>query len=72
MGVLGTGGIFLEDAPVAQMQSILQAAELSGAEINISRDGLSVMADRKREPLPYVKTEVYQGFQRICSLFLWR
>ena len=63
MGVLGTGGhIFLEDAPVAQMQSILQAAELSGAEINISRDGLSVMADRKREPLPYVKTEVYPGF----------
>ena len=63
MGVLGTGGhIFLEDAPVAQMQSILQAAELSGAEINISRDGLSVMADRKREPLPYVKTEVYPVF----------
>ena len=34
----------------------------TGGEINISRDGLSVMADRKREPLPYVKTEVYPGF----------
>lgn len=63
MGVLGAGGhIFLEDAPVAQMKSILQVAELAGAETNISRDGLSVMADAQRKPLPYVKTEVYPGF----------
>lgn len=63
MAVLGCGGhIFLEDAPVAQMQSILQTAELSGAEVNISRDGLSIMADQKRHPLSYVKTEVYPGF----------
>lgn len=63
MGVLGTGGhIFLEDAPVAQMQSALKAAELAGAEIIVSRDGLSIMADQGRKAIPLVKTEVYPGF----------
>jgi len=63
MGVLGSGGhIFLEDAPVAQMQSTLRAAELAGAEINVSRDGLSVMIDVEKRAVPMIKTEVYPGF----------
>lgn len=63
MGVLGTGGhIFLEDAPVAQMQSVLKTAEMAGAEIIVSRDGISVMADRRMQPLSLIKTEVYPGF----------
>ncbi|MDO4302439.1 MAG: UDP-N-acetylglucosamine 1-carboxyvinyltransferase [Bacillota bacterium] len=63
MGVLGAGGhIFLEDAPVAQMQSTLRAAELAGAEINVSRDGLSVMIDVEKRAVPMIKTEVYPGF----------
>ncbi len=63
MGVLGAGGhIFLEDAPVAQMQSVLRTAELAGAEITVSRDGLSVMIDEEKKAVPFVKTEIYPGF----------
>ncbi len=63
MSVLGAGGhIFLEDAPVAQMRSMLRIAEEIGAEINISREGLNVIAQEHKRALPYVKTEVYPGF----------
>lgn len=61
--VLGTGGhIFLREAPVSQMRSMLQAAAEMGAEISISRDGLSIMAEQGNKPLPFMKTEVYPGF----------
>lgn len=63
MSVLGAGGhIFLEDAPVAQMRSMLRAAEEIGAQINIFREGLNVIADEDLRPLPYLKTEIYPGF----------
>lgn len=63
MSVLGAGGhIFLEDAPVAQMRSMLQAAEEIGAEIGISREGLNVIAGDNRKAIPYLKTEIYPGF----------
>lgn len=63
MSVLGAGGhIFLEDAPVAQMRSMLKVAEDIGAEISISREGLMVIADENKRALPYLKTEVYPGF----------
>lgn len=64
MSVLGTGGhIFLEDAPVSQMRSILKVAKDMGAEINISKEGLAIIADENKRALPYhLKTEVYPGF----------
>lgn len=63
MSVLGAGGhIFLEDAPVSQMRSMLKVAEDIGAEISISREGLMVIADENKRALPYLKTEVYPGF----------
>ena len=63
MSVLGAGGnIFLEDAPVSQMQSILRTAEGIGAQIHISREGLGVIAGEPLQPVPYIKTEVYPGF----------
>ena len=63
MSVMGTGGhIFLEDAPIAQMRSMLKAAEEMGAEIDISREGISVIADADKRALSYLKTEVYPGF----------
>jgi len=33
-----------------------------GADIEISKEGLSVLAEPARIPIPYVKTEVYPGF----------
>ena len=63
MSVMGAGGhIFLEDAPVAQMRSMLKVAEDMGAEIDVSREGLSIIADENRRAIPYLKTEVYPGF----------
>lgn len=63
MSVLGAGGhIFLEDAPVFQMRSMLKVAEEIGAEINISREGLTIIADENKRAIPYLKTEVYPGF----------
>lgn len=64
MSVLGAGGhIFLEGAPVAQMRSMIKVAEEIGAEINIFREGLNVIADEKnKRAVPYLKTETYPGF----------
>ncbi|WP_286082024.1 UDP-N-acetylglucosamine 1-carboxyvinyltransferase [Parablautia intestinalis] len=63
MSVLGAGGhIFLEDAPVAQMQSMLSMAEKIGAEIHVTREGLNIIANEFKKPVSYVKTEIYPGF----------
>ncbi len=63
MSVLGTGGhIFLEDAPVAQMRSMIRTAEKIGAEIHVTRDGLNIIAKDYKNPIPYIKTEIYPGF----------
>ncbi len=63
MSVLGTGGhIFLEDAPVAQMRSVLKTAEEMGAQICVSQDGLTVMAEEYRRRISYLRTEVFPGF----------
>lgn len=61
--VLGTGGhIFLRDAPIPHMKSMLQKAVALGARISLSADGISVMAEEGIRPLPYTKTEVFPGF----------
>lgn len=61
--VLGTGGhIFLKDAPTRQMLSVMRTAAMMGADIEISKEGLSVLAEPARIPIPYVRTEVYPGF----------
>lgn len=63
MSVLGAGGhIFLEDAPVAQMRSMLKVAEDIGAETNISREGLMIIAHENKRAIPFLKTEIYPGF----------
>lgn len=63
LSVLGVGGhIFLRDAPVRQMRSMLSVAAGLGAEITISDEGLSVLAGKCRKPLLYLKTEVFPGF----------
>lgn len=61
--VLGTGGhIFLKEAPTRQMLSVMRTAAMMGADIEISKEGLSVLAEPARIPIPYVRTEVYPGF----------
>lgn len=61
--VIGTGGnIFLEDAPTAQMRSMLHVAEEIGAQIHVTSEGIHVIADEHRRAVPYLKTEIYPGF----------
>lgn len=61
--VLGTGGhIFLRDAPVSQMRSMLKLAAEMGAEVTVSGEGLSVIASAGKRAVPYVKTDIYPGF----------
>lgn len=61
--VLGTGGhILLRDAPVPQMKEMIKTAVNMGAEIAVSKEGLSVLAEPVRKSVPYIKTEVYPGF----------
>lgn len=63
MSVLGAGGhIFLEDAPTSQMRSVLKVAAEIGADITISQDGLTVIADEYKRSIPYLRTEVFPGF----------
>ncbi len=63
MSVLGAGGhIFLEDAPVTQMRSMLRVAEEIGAEVHVTREGLNIIAKEYKKPIPYIKTEIYPGF----------
>lgn len=63
MSVLGAGGhIFLEDAPTSQMRSILKVAAEIGADITVSQDGLTVIADEYKRGIPYLRTEVFPGF----------
>lgn len=61
--VLGTGGhIFLQDAPCVQMREMLRIAAAMGAEITISKEGLSVQMEVEKKTLPYIKTDVFPGF----------
>lgn len=61
--VLGTGGhVLLRDAPIGQMHEILKVAVKLGAEMEVSKEGLSVICAPVKKSLPYIKTEVYPGF----------
>lgn len=63
LSVLGCGGhIFLEEAPVGQMKGMINVAAMLGAEMTVVKEGLSVLAKPVKEPLPYIKTDVFPGF----------
>jgi UDP-N-acetylglucosamine 1-carboxyvinyltransferase len=60
---LGMGGhILLKDAPVSQMKEMIRIAVQMGAEIAVSGEGLSVLAEPGPGPVPFLKTDVYPGF----------
>lgn len=63
LSVLGCGGhIFLKDAPTAQMRGVMKVAAMLGAEMTVVSEGLSVITEPARVPIPYLRTEVYPGF----------
>lgn len=63
LSVLGTGGhIFLQDAPAQHMGAVLELTRKLGAEVHTEDSGVVIMTERIRQPLPYLKTQVYPGF----------
>ena len=61
--VLAAGGsVFLENAPSHHMEAIIHAAEAMGAGIVVNQEGISIDVVRRLNALPYLKTEVYDGF----------
>lgn len=58
-----TGGeIFLENAPVEQMISVLEVAKKMGARYVMAEDGIYVRYPRRPGKLPFLETDVYPGF----------
>lgn len=60
---IGTGGaVFLEKAPVNQMDSVLEIAERMGAKLWPSREGLYVQAQARPKFVELISTAPYPGF----------
>lgn len=63
MAAMAAGGcVFLEEAPFWQMQSVIQAAESMGAGVTVNQEGIGIDVLHRLKALPYIKTEVYDGF----------
>ncbi len=56
------GSIFLEKAPAEHMKALLKPAAQMGGTITINEGGVGIDVVRRLEAIPYLKTEVYDGF----------
>ncbi|WP_342756305.1 UDP-N-acetylglucosamine 1-carboxyvinyltransferase [Kineothrix sedimenti] len=56
------GNIFLEKAPAEHMTALLKTAVQMGGNVTIKESGVGAVAIRRLEAVPYLKTEVYDGF----------
>lgn len=62
-GAIATGGcVFLEKAPVSQMDSVLLTAQQMGAQCDITGDGIYVQAKDRPDAVPFIRTAPYPGF----------
>lgn len=56
------GEIFLKEAPVRQMTSVLQTAQRMGATCQESREGLIVACKQRAKAISLLQTDSYPGF----------
>lgn len=56
------GRIFLKDAPVWQMETVLRTAENMGAKLGYSEEGLLIQMKRRPVSVPLLRTDCYPGF----------
>ena len=69
--IIAGGSVFLKDAPVMQMQAVLDVARRMGAAFQKNPDGLFVQAPERPESPGRIETAVYPGFPTdMQSLFL--
>lgn len=63
LACIGTGGcVFLENAPVQQLQATIELARKMGATCELSSNGLVVQASERPCAVPYIQTSGYPGF----------
>lgn len=61
--VLAAGGsVFLENAPVKQLEAMLAVAEEMGGCVTTNEEGIGIDVIHRLRAVPYLKTEVYPGF----------
>lgn len=56
------GSIFLEEAPAEHLGALLEAAEKMGCSVTVNPEGVGIDVIRRLKGIPYLKTEVYDGF----------
>jgi UDP-N-acetylglucosamine 1-carboxyvinyltransferase len=56
------GSIFLEHAPAGQLGALLKAAQEMGCCVTLNKEGIGIDVLRRLHALPYLRTEVYDGF----------
>jgi len=56
------GCVFLENAPVQQMQEVLKVAQEMGTKCDITPHGIYVQAPKKLKAVPRIETAPYPGF----------
>lgn len=62
-GSLMTGGsVFLENAPIKEMDAVVQLARRMGAQCEVEREGIYVQAETRPIAVPKICTEPYPGF----------
>lgn len=56
------GAVFLKEAPVAHMQSLLSVLKSMGASFTVEKDSIFMNGENADKPVPFLETEVYPGF----------
>lgn len=56
------GSIFLEEAPAEHLGALLEAAEKMGCSVTVNPEGVGIDVIHRLKGIPYLKTEVYDGF----------
>lgn len=60
---MGTGGtVFLEDAPVDEMETVLRLAERMGGQMEFTEAGLYIQGPERPASAGLIETECYPGF----------
>lgn len=61
--VLSAGGsVFLEHAPAGHLEAMLRTVEKMGGTISVNGDGIGIDVIHRARCIPYLRTEVYDGF----------
>ncbi len=61
-GFVTGGEIYLEEAPIEQMEAVIDTAQRMGANVMATGDGIYIQYPRRAGVMPFLETAVYPGF----------